>query len=327
MGDRFIITGDIGGSSVKMGLFKIVQDNSQNEEVNEDKDIELIYKFQIPTVIDISDPKKKLLDDIADSIKNLLNKNDYGLNRENLLGIGLGIPGPVLEKEVAVQAVNLGWKSPTDLKEELMKRIDEDIVVLATNDANAAALGECYYGAGRGKKSLCLITIGTGIGCGIIYDGKIVNGKDGHAGEIGHINVSAGKNARLCECGKKGCLEKQSSSRSILEIYESTYSEKIDLPTLCKNAELGEKKAYTILNDAMSKMSRVIYSISNILNPGIFLIGGGITHNGPIVLDLLRKNVAKKILSFDPPIDIEYATLKNDAGIWGLAKYVKDNTL
>lgn len=325
MENKFIITADIGGSSVKMGLFKIVQDNSQDEEVNKDKDIELIYKFQIPTVIDISDPKKKLLDDIADSIKNLLNKNDYGLKRENLLGIGLGVPGPVLEKVVAVQAVNIGWKSPTDLKEELMKRIDDDIVVLATNDANAAALGECFYGAGRGKKSLCLITIGTGIGCGIVYDGKIINGKDGHAGEIGHINVTASKNARVCECGKKGCLEKQSSSRSILEIYESTYNEKIDLPTLCKNAELGEKKAYTILNDAMSKMSRVIYSISNILNPGIFLIGGGITYNGPIVLDLLRKNVAKKILSFDPPIDIEYATLKNDAGIWGLAKYVKDN--
>ena len=307
-----------------MGLFKIIQDKSESVEDSEDKDLELVYKFQIPTVIDTLDPKKKLLDDIADSIKNLLAKNDYGLSRENLLGIGLGIPGPVLEKEVAVQAVNLGWKSPTDLKEELMKRIDDDIIVLATNDANAAALGECYYGAGRGKKSLCLITIGTGIGCGIVYDGKIVNGKDGHAGEIGHINVSASKNARLCECGKKGCLEKQSSSRSILEIYESTYNEKIDLPTLCKNASEGEKKAYTVLNDAMNKMSRVIYSISNILNPGIILIGGGITYNGPIVLDLIKKNVAKKILSFDPPIEIEYATLRNDAGIWGLAKYVKD---
>ena len=325
MDNKFIITADIGGSSVKMGLFKIIQDKSESVEDSEDKDLELVYKFQIPTVIDTLDPKKKLLDDIADSIKNLLAKNDYGLSRENLLGIGLGIPGPVLEKEVAVQAVNLGWKSPTDLKEELMKRIDDDIIVLATNDANAAALGECYYGAGRGKKSLCLITIGTGIGCGIVYDGKIVNGKDGHAGEIGHINVTASKNARLCECGKKGCLEKQSSSRSILEIYESTYNEKIDLPTLCKNASAGEKKAYTVLNDAMNKMSRVIYSISNILNPGIILIGGGITYNGPIVLDLIKKNVAKKILSFDPPIEIEYATLRNDAGIWGLAKYVKDN--
>ena len=125
--DKFIISADVGGSSVKMGLFKVV-----NEE---GKDLDLVHKFQVPTKINKDDPKKQILDDIADAIKDLINKNDFGLKRENLFGIGLGIPGPVLEKVIAVQAVNIGWKSPTDLKEELMKRIDDDIVVYATNDA------------------------------------------------------------------------------------------------------------------------------------------------------------------------------------------------
>lgn len=194
---KYIYGIDIGGTTIKMGLF--AEDGTLKE------------KWEIKTRTE--DNGKNIISDIATAVNDHMKEND--LTREDVIGIGAGVPGAVLEFARVNECVNLGWGS-VDVAGELSKLTG--CPVKATNDANAAALGEIWMGAAAKYNSAVMITLGTGVGGGIIIDGKIVDGSRGYGGEIGHMTVDPFDD-RVCNCGKTGCLELYASATGI--VYET----------------------------------------------------------------------------------------------------------
>ena len=178
---------DVGGTTVKIGLFTA-------------DDAKLVDSFEIPTRKE--DEGSHILPDICESIEAKLVEKK--ITRDNLIGVGIGIPGPITKDGTVLNCVNLGW-GMFNVEEKLSQMLG-GVKVKAGNDANVAALGETWQGGGRGFEDLVLVTLGTGVGGGVIIGGKIVTGSNGAAGEIGHIPAVYDENAEICGCGKKGCL-------------------------------------------------------------------------------------------------------------------------
>ena len=177
---------DVGGTTVKIGIFRTSGD--------------LLLKWEIVT--NKKDGGRNILPDIADSIKSMLSNKGIGL--EDIQGIGIGIPGAILNRSIVNRAVNLGW-DVVPVKDQLEQLFDGKINVLVGNDANVAALGEMWQGGGKGYKDIVMVTLGTGVGGGIIINEQILDGTFGAAGEIGHMPVNP-QETRVCGCGKKGHL-------------------------------------------------------------------------------------------------------------------------
>ena len=188
---------DIGGTSVKIGIFET--------------DGTLIDKWEIPTRKENNG--ENILSDIAASIKNKLSES--GIPISDIEGAGMGLPGPVLENGYVEFCVNLGWKAmnPQDILSGLL----DGMPVRSANDANVAALGELWQGGGKGYKDMVMVTLGTGVGGGIILNGKIWTGMQGVGGEIGHIHVKDGETEH-CGCGNQGCLEQYASATGIARL-------------------------------------------------------------------------------------------------------------
>ena len=193
---KYIFGADVGGTSVKMGLFDMAG--------------MVVDKWEIPTRTE--NAGEHILPDIADSINQKIAENRY--IKEDIAGIGMAVPGPVDAAGVVNKAVNLGW-GVTPVKETMEKLCG--IPTVAGNDANVAALGEMWKGGGQGYDSLVLVTLGTGIGGGIIVDGRLVTGADGAGGEIGHMHVMDDE-PEACNCGCKGCLEQYGSATGIVRL-------------------------------------------------------------------------------------------------------------
>lgn len=304
---------DVGGTTVKMGFF--------------DTEGNLLEKWEIPTRTE--EGGKNILPDVAESILDKIKERE--VSREEIIGVGIGAPGPIDGRGTVYNAVNLGWGT-FSIKNELQSLLN--IPVEAGNDANVAALGEMWKGGGQGHSSLVAVTLGTGVGGGIIADGRILSGATGAAGEIGHIHVMDGETER-CNCGNYGCLEQYTSATGIVRLAKHRLA-KDDKPSTLRNhqeisaktvfdaVKEGDELAVEVAEQFGEILGKALADIAGVVNPEIFVIGGGVSKAGPILLDFIQKNYTPYVFAGSRGALFALATLGNDAGIYGAAKMVLD---
>lgn|SRR5699024_7472926 len=312
-----ILAADIGGTSCKLGIF--------------DEELNLIEKWEIPT--DISEEGSHILEDVHDSFRS--KEKALGFKVEESLGAGLGMPGPVdFETGILNGCINLNIKGKRSIATTFRELSGAAAVV--DNDANVAALGEQFSGAGDGHSEVVMITLGTGVGGGVISGGRLIHGTGGSGGEIGHITVDFDERFQ-CNCGKKGCLETVASATGMVNLagyhsdaYEtSALSASIREGTLTSKtivdaAMTGDPLAEFVVEEAARYLATAMSSISVITNPGYFIFGGGVSRAGGYLTDKIQKYY--DALIFPPAEDdmeIVLAELGNDAGMYGAARLVK----
>ena len=311
--EKYCIGIDIGGTTVKLGLF--CPDGTLKE------------KWEIPTRTENNG--EKILPDIAASIREKLKERKLSLG--SLSGAGMGFPGPVWPDGFVEVCVNIGWRNANPEKE--LSELLDGLLVRSGNDANVAALGEMWQGGGRGCKNLVAVTLGTGVGGGVILNGQIVAGSHGTGGEIGHIHVRD-EETESCNCGGKGCLEQVASATGIAREAERELK-KSGEPSVLRQAEGmitakkvldaakdGDELADRVVETACRYLGIVLAQISMTVDPERFVIGGGVSKAGTFLIDRIRK-----YYEFYTPItkkkaDIQLAELGNDAGIYGAAKLI-----
>ena len=312
MGKKYLFGVDVGGTTVKSGLFDI--------EGN------LLDKWEIPTRRE--DKGSHILEDVADSIKAKM--TEKGIQKEEVKGVGIGTPGPVNDEGVVLKAVNLGW-DVVNVSQTLSELID--LPVKAGNDANVAALGEMWKGGGQGYKNLVAVTLGTGVGGGIILNGKILTGANGSAGEIGHIHVQDDE-PETCGCGNHGCLEMYASATGIVRLTERRLAQD-DMPSTLREGEISAKtvfdavKAGDTLAIEVAKvfgeyLGKALASIAGVIDPEIFVIGGGVCKAGEVLFDYICPAYEKSVFHACRGVKFALATLGNDAGIYGAARMMLD---
>lgn len=299
---------DIGGTTVKLGLF--------------DRDGCVLDKWEIPTVKD--NDGAAILPDVAESISGKM--KEKGIALEDIAGIGVGAPGAVDDKGTMVGgAVNLGWgvfNIPKVLNGYL------DVPVKATNDANAAAFGEMWQGGGKGYDNMVAVTLGTGVGGGIIVDGRIVAGAMGAGGEIGHIHIEDNE-TESCGCKNKGCLEQYASATGIVRLARRRLA-KDDKESLLRQGSItaktvfdavkeGDEVAIEIAEQFGDYLGRGLAAVAAVVNPEIFVIGGGVSKAGDILLTFIRPAFQKYAFKACSNAEFALAKLGNDAGIYGAA--------
>lgn len=302
---------DLGGTTVKLGLFTVSG--------------ELLDKWEIVTRTD--NGGEAILPDIAAALEEKM--AEKGITAEQVAGAGLGVPGAVLEDRYVKPCVNLnGWGG--DVAGMLSERCG--FPVKALNDANAAALGEMWLGGGKGHENVVFVTLGTGVGGGIIVDGKLLSGVHGAGGEIGHIKVNPHEK-ETCGCGKKGCLEQYASATGIVRKAKELLAES-DKPSALREfddvsaknvfdcAKAGDELALEVVAFFGRTLGRALACISCVCDPEIFVIGGGVSAAGEIILDTLRDVFLDNAFPASEGTDFALATLGNNAGICGAARMV-----
>lgn len=307
---KYVFGVDIGGTTVKLGLFDV--------EGN------VLDKWEIPTRTE--NGGEKILPDIADSIREKMKQID----KEFVAGVGVGAPGPIDGKGVVHRAANLGWGtfSITDTLEDLL-----NMPVMAGNDANVAALGEMWMGGGQGYRDLVVVTLGTGVGGGIIVDGRMLTGATGAGGEIGHIHVNDDEE-ETCGCGNRGCLEQYTSATGITRLANRLLASS-DQDSVLRNGEVSAKTVFDAVKardplamEVAEKFGKYLgdglAAIACVVNPEAFVIGGGVSKAGEILIDYIRPHYEKNVFHASRQAKFSLATLGNDAGIYGAAKLVLD---
>ncbi|WP_289142479.1 ROK family glucokinase [uncultured Brevibacillus sp.] len=311
--DQIIVGVDVGGTAIKMALIT--------------PSGEMVTKTQEPTPVALGEDG--ILQKITAMMNTLLEKHGY--TRDLVLGIGVGIPGPIDTKNgIVLQAVNLHWKQPVLLKEKLQALACLPVAV--DNDANIAALGEMWRGAGQGAQDLVLITVGTGVGGGVILHGNVISGINGVGGEIGHITVTPGEGPS-CNCGKTGCLETYTSATAIIREGRQAAANGTS-PMLAKvlavtgsirakdvltAANAGDKAAVAIVDQVGFYLGLALSHLAIVLNPAKLIIGGGVAAAGEILFSRIRTSFAR-FIPFSYVVEsteILPATLGNDAGVYG----------
>ena len=303
---------DVGGTTVKMGLFTT--------------EGELLDKWEIPTRKE--DGGAYILNDVAASVEaKLAEKN---MAKADVAGAGIGVPGPTLDTGYVSICVNLGWKdkNPANELSELLS-----IPVKAGNDANVAALGEMWKGGGEGYLDVVLLTLGTGVGGGIILNGEIAPSHRGVGGELGHITVNPDEEA-TCNCGNHGCLEQYASATGVVRIAKKLLAaskEESSLRTLetvtAKDvfdaAKAGDHLAVEAVEVLGKYLGLVVANVALTVDPDVFVIGGGVSKAGQVLIDVITKYYHKfaKIIG-DNKAKVVLAKLGNDAGIYGAARMV-----
>lgn len=303
---------DVGGTTVKIGLF-------------DDKG-EILEKWEIVTRKEESG--KFILGDIADSIQKKL--EERSASKEQVGGIGIGIPGPISEDGTVLKCVNLGWGIFNVVKELSELTGIENVKV--GNDANVAALGEMWKGGGKGYKDVIMITLGTGVGGGVILNGKILTGVKGAAGEIGHLTVNYDEED-TCGCGKKGCLEQFASATGIVKETKRLLAASDKPSKLRDTDDLSAKAIFDfakegdeLANAAVEQLGRYLgiacSHIAAIVDPEVFVIGGGVSKAGTILIDVIKKNYEENVMFALKNKEFKLAELGNDAGMYGCVKMV-----
>jgi glucokinase len=307
---QYIYGIDIGGTTIKFGLFTT--------------DYSLLQKWEIPTNTEANG--KYVITDIVNEVKRTTPVLDQ------VLGYGFGVPGPVV-KDFIHLCVNIGWRD-VDLRKELSPLL-QNANIRVGNDANVAALGEAVKGAGNGRRNVAMITLGTGIGSGIVVDGRLLEGHNGSAGEIGHLTVV--KDHPLpCNCGKVGCLETVASATGIVNIYKrlkqsyqsNSILNHIPDPTtrdIFDAAKNNDELANMVVDEASYYIAYACHVLGITTNPSAIVIGGGVSKAGEFLLHRVRKEYKK--LAFIPSANTEIvaAELGNDAGIFGAAGLVRQS--
>ena len=301
---------DIGGTTVKIGLFTT--------------EGELLEKWEIKTRTE--NKGEAILPDIAESLKRKM--EEKGLAVQEMSGIGIGIPAPVDAKGVVHNTANLGWGY-----KEVKREMEEltGLPVEAGNDANVAALGEMWLGAGKGRENMIMVTLGTGVGGGVIVNGRPLVGAHGAGGEIGHLCVNY-EETEHCGCGKTGCLEQYASATGIARLARKRL-EKDDADTVLRGRHLsaksvfdalkeGDKVAEEIVEEFGEYLGHALANLAAVTDPAVIVIGGGVSRAGEILLGYVEKNFQKKAFFSNKDTEFVLATLGNDAGICGAAKLI-----
>lgn len=308
---KYSIGVDIGGTTIKFGLFNI--------------DGQLMNKAVIPTVVEKG--ASGILDDIADQVLTIM--RDMHVDRSELLGVGVGVPGPVIDESFVSTVVNLDWDN-VDCGKGLSDRLGMPVKV--ANDANAAALGEVWQGAGHKYRKLVLITLGTGIGGGIINDGVIISGSNGAGGEIGHMSILDDPAERCCGCGKHDCFELVASATGIVDqarklLVESDepstlrhYNGAYDARAIFMAAANHDALSQRVVDNTAKYIGRAYAMIGCVVDPDVFVIGGGVSNAGEQLLSGVREHYRRYAFEACRETPIIRAMLGNDAGIFGAAK-------
>lgn len=301
---------DVGGTTVKMGLFG--------------ESGEILDKWEIVTRT--VNEGEAILRDISASILNKMQERQ--LDKSAVLGVGVGVPAPVTGDGIVTGSANLGWKYK-EAKKELESFTGLKIRI--ENDANVAALGEMWKGGGLGQKNIVMVTLGTGIGGGVVIDGKIVPGTHGSAGEIGHICVNY-EETDVCGCGNSGCLEQYASATGIVRLAKKRLAQ-AEKDTILKKETVSAKSVFdavqagdTVATEVAEQFGRYLgYTLANlaaVVDPAVFVIGGGVSKAGEVLIPFIQKPYLERALFAVKDVNFALAVLGNDAGICGSAKMI-----
>lgn len=307
---KYVFGVDVGGTTVKMGLFNV--------------EGEVLDKWEIKTRTE--NGGEAILPDIAASA--LAKLKEKSIAKDKVAGIGIGIPGPINDEGVVPHTANLGWgyKEVTRELEELT-----GLPCKGGNDANVAALGEAWKGGAAGYSNVVMVTLGTGVGGGIIIGGKIITGSNGAGGEIGHLHVDDNIPGH-CGCGNKGCLEQVASATGITNLANQALAAS-DKPSMLRVGEVSAKTVFDAVkaDDELAKeiaesfgkyLGTALANITAIVDPQAIVIGGGVSKAGSILLAYVEKYYQKYCFKSCRDVKFALATLGNDAGIFGCAKLV-----
>ena len=252
------------------------------------------------------------------------------LDGKDVIGLGIGVPGPVLSNGVVNGAVNLHW-GVTDVASILSGLLD-GMKIQVGNDANVAALGEQWKGGGQGFDNMVMVTLGTGVGGGIIINGRILPGSHGAGGEIGHMQVSDHE-TDVCNCGKKGCLEQYASASGIVRVTKRELAKNKKATTLKDDGKLSAKKifdeakegdafAVSMVDAFGKKLGEALALIAAVVDPEAVVIGGGVSRAGQIILDVTEKYYTPAAFHACRNVVFKLAQLGNDAGMYGAVRMV-----
>lgn len=298
---------DIGGTTVKVGLF--------------DREGNLLDKWEIPTVTEGG--PDAILPNVAASIKNKM--RERGISADEVEGAGAGAPGPVTADGHLAEAVNIGWND-LYLSDELRELLG--FPVKSSNDANIAAFGEMWKGAGKGCANMIMVTLGTGVGGGIIVNGQILSGATGGGGEIGHLHIND-EETESCNCGNKGCLEQYGSATGIVRLAKKRLAQD-DKPSVLRNGRISAKAVFDAVKAGDEAAAEIAESfgrylgkglgmVASVVNPEVIVIGGGVSKAGEILIKYIEPNFRRYAFPPCSHAKITLAELGNDAGIFGAA--------
>lgn len=301
---------DVGGTTIKMGLF--------------DAEGNVLDKWEIVTRTE--NGGENVLPDIAKAVEDKM--TEKGIAKDEVAGVGVGVPGPVDSKGIVHRCVNLGW-DVFNVNEKLGALVG--LPVMAGNDANVAALGEMWKGGGQGHNDLVVVTLGTGVGGGIIINGKMLTGANGSGGEIGHIHVQDGE-PETCGCGNNGCLEQYASATGIVRLAKRVLAKTEQNTVLIADTvtakdvwdavKAGDAVAIEVAEQFGKYLGEGLAAVAGVVNPEAFVIGGGVSKAGEVLLSYVEKNYKPVVFHGSRDVKFTLATLGNDAGIFGAAKLV-----
>lgn len=314
---KYIFGIDLGGTNIKFGLL-----NTNGE---------ILISDSIKTKSE--EGFNRVFDRIAEEIEKL--RIEKNIEKEDILGVGMGIPGPVLNQEIVAFFANFPWEENLNVAKILREKTGYEVKV--DNDVNVITAGEAWLGAAKGYKDVVGVALGTGIGGGIISNGKLIGGVGGAGGEIGHMTIVP--NGKLCGCGKKGCfeayvsatgIEREATSRLMInknnkvwDIVKLKENQKVEAKDVFDAAKLGDEFALDIVDYTTEYVAYGLAILLHITNPEAIVIGGGVALAGDILFD----GIKEKIKKYSLPVCVENleilpAKLGNEAGIVGAAALI-----
>ena len=305
---------DLGGTTAKIGLFTTSG--------------ALLDKWEVAT--DTSNAGEHILENLAAAV--LGKMKEKSIQPEQVEGVGIGVPGPVLDSSIVpIVCANLGGWGERNVSAQLSGLLD-GLKVLVGNDANVAALGEIWMGAAKGAKNAVMVTLGTGVGGGVVVNGKVIDGVHGAGGEIGHITVNRHETA-VCGCGKRGCLEQYSSATGVVRCMKKLLDENPDTPCVLRGTEFAAKDVFDAARngdalaarevDEMSDtLGMALANIASTVDPEAFLVGGGVARAGDVLFAPLNKHFQEYAFKSCRETPIKQASLGNDAGIYGAVRLI-----
>lgn len=305
---------DLGGTTAKVGLFTTAG--------------ELLEKWEVPT--DTSHSGEHILANLAAAVRGKM--EEKSLSAQQVEGVGVGVPGPVLDSRIVpIVCANLGGWGNRNVAEDLSALLD-GLPVLVGNDANVAALGEIWMGTARGCRNAVMVTLGTGVGGGVIVNGKVIDGVHGAGGEIGHITVNPHETA-VCGCGKRGCLEQYSSATGVVRCMKKLLEEDPDTPCVLRGTDFAAKDVFDAarsgdvlaareVDQMTATLGMALANIAAVVDPEMFLVGGGVARAGAVLFDPLVAHYRDTAFRSCRDIPIKAASLGNDAGIYGAVRLI-----
>ena len=305
---------DLGGTTAKIGLFTTSG--------------ALLEKWEVPT--DTSNAGEHILENLAAAV--LGKMKEKSIQPEQVEGVGIGVPGPVLDSSIVpIVCANLGGWGERNVSAQLSGLLD-GLKVLVGNDANVAALGEIWMGAAKGAKNAVMVTLGTGVGGGVVVNGKVIDGVHGAGGEIGHITVNRHETA-VCGCGKRGCLEQYSSATGVVRCMKKLLDENPDADCVLRGRDFeakdvfdaarnGDALAAREVDEMSDTLGMALANIASTVDPEAFLVGGGVARAGDVLFAPLNKHFQEYAFKSCRETPIKQASLGNDAGIYGAVRLI-----